>query len=192
MPWNASVFSDSPGDAEWTEPRDTIYAILGLLDSEGRTLGTIPDYTKATSRIYEDTATRILASRSSLSFLETCELASKSTTNLPSWVPDWSIRMHARCQISPNWNACAWISAQTRVVGGAGRPPWRRPCIVRCGSARLLCHWREESGHERADGKPRKNHKCHQTHHPRGKPTGTLSTWRYLSRRVLPRPAWVH
>ncbi|KAK3340003.1 heterokaryon incompatibility protein-domain-containing protein [Lasiosphaeria hispida] len=76
-----------------SDPRDKVYALLGLEDGEDQdtqvsALGIEPDYRRSETEVYCHTARHLLLHSADLNMLG----ASTATTNqtLPSWVPDWS------------------------------------------------------------------------------------------------------
>lgn len=78
-----------------TDPRDKIYALLGLPAKKDNSL--IPDYTLSTSEVYKRTTRHLLDSRQDLlvfAFVIHTPLGTletdTSTPNLPSWVPDFA------------------------------------------------------------------------------------------------------
>lgn len=75
-------------DRDATDPRDKVFAILGLVGEYYR--ATLPniDYSKSTEELYREIASLIITEENSLDIL----LAASGLTggaNLPSWVPDW-------------------------------------------------------------------------------------------------------
>jgi hypothetical protein len=81
-----------------TEPRDKVYAFCGLLPkddlgAEQNTLRIIPDYNKPTERVFIETAWFQLQSAKNLNFLgHVQDLAQTGVKNLPSWVPDLTVK----------------------------------------------------------------------------------------------------
>lgn len=75
---------------ESTNPRDKIFALLGLAadKEELRRMGIFPDYSKSKEDVYATTMVALLQ-QGHLSLLSLCEI-SKTPSCLPSWVPDWS------------------------------------------------------------------------------------------------------
>ncbi|RFU75896.1 heterokaryon incompatibility 6, or allele [Trichoderma arundinaceum] len=108
-----------------TDPRDKIYAILGLLGvQESEDLGLIPDYTLSVSECYQKATLAIMSQSKSLDILTTDRIPN-STLNLPSWVIDWSILPHpSPMSLDPN-------SEDT-----SGEVPGKRPVC-----ASLSTHW---------------------------------------------------
>ncbi|KAL1890330.1 hypothetical protein Sste5346_008332 [Sporothrix stenoceras] len=82
---------------ETTDPRDRIYACLGLMASSVRR-ALAPDYNKSVLQVYTDMSQQILATPKErfFSFFSFAQLAGDSggqkskDDNWPSWVPDWS------------------------------------------------------------------------------------------------------
>jgi hypothetical protein len=76
-------------DCKCSDPRDRIYAFLGLADQK---LSIKPDYTKTTREVYQLFVLRFLDCYQSLNILCSGELQ-ESPGDMPSWVPDWSVPM---------------------------------------------------------------------------------------------------
>jgi hypothetical protein len=76
---------------ESTNPRDKIFALLGLAgdQEELEALGVFPDYRKSKEEVYMATMAALLQ-QNHISMLSVCR-ASEIRSALPSWVPDWSI-----------------------------------------------------------------------------------------------------
>jgi hypothetical protein len=74
-------------DMSATDPRDHIFALLGLVGDAGE-LEIRPDYSKPVAKVYVDVAKKMLVA----GHLSILSLASGSSTvpDLPSWVPDWT------------------------------------------------------------------------------------------------------
>lgn len=79
-----------PHHLESTDPRDKIFALLGLAADreELEDLGVLPDYTKSCKETYT-TAMAALLQQGHISLLSFCQTP-KIQSDLPSWVPDWS------------------------------------------------------------------------------------------------------
>ncbi len=79
-----------PHNLDSTDPRDKIFALLGLASDQEdlRKKGVYPDYSKSCEEVYTLTAAALLKQGhlSMLSFIQ----YPKIQNNLPSWVPDWS------------------------------------------------------------------------------------------------------
>jgi hypothetical protein len=76
---------------ESTNPRDKIFALLDLADDqeELETLGVLPDYRKSISQVYKANMAALLQ-QNHVSMLSVCR-ASGGRTDMPSWVPNWSV-----------------------------------------------------------------------------------------------------
>ena len=95
----------STKDAQCSDPRDKLYAVLNLV-SEHERRAIQPDYTKSTSEVFRDlTLTRIF-DYGDLTLLTVCELQD-DRGELPSWVPNLSVP--SRCEMIVTAAAC-WNS----------------------------------------------------------------------------------
>ena len=72
----------------YLDPRDRIYAILGLLGKSDKIAGIEPDYVKEVGHIYQDVALRHIAHIKNIEILRLSGLKDKSS-KMPTWVPDW-------------------------------------------------------------------------------------------------------
>ena len=79
-----------PHNLESTDPRDKIFALLGLAADrdELESLNVLPDYSKTCKEIYE-TAMAALLQQGHISLLSCCQ-SPKAVPGLSSWAPDWS------------------------------------------------------------------------------------------------------
>ncbi|KUI67444.1 Heterokaryon incompatibility protein 6, OR allele [Cytospora mali] len=83
--------------ASCTDDRDRIYALLGMMNDEGKQLGIVPDYSKTASELYHDVAMRYITTYRSLDLLLSCgrfypeALSSDASNPIPTWVPNWSV-----------------------------------------------------------------------------------------------------
>lgn len=79
-----------------TNPRDKVYAFCPLMGtSPSELIDVRPRYEDAVESVYRDVATKILQHDRNLDILSHPPLpptTSSSTSNLPSWIPDWSRR----------------------------------------------------------------------------------------------------
>lgn len=77
-------------DRDAADPRDKVFAVLGLVGEENRPL-MIPDYNKTVKKVFCEAARDIIRTEDSLDILLAAG-GSKPACNggmLPSWVPDW-------------------------------------------------------------------------------------------------------
>jgi hypothetical protein len=77
-----------------TDPRDTIYALLGLLSPSERSK-VLPDYLRPASQVFAETTADIILRDKSLKILSGIESHVEDSQSLisfevPSWVPDWT------------------------------------------------------------------------------------------------------
>ncbi|CAI6339658.1 unnamed protein product [Periconia digitata] len=82
-----------------TDPRDKIYAFLGLADRNmapfrSNPNALVPNYNLSVQEVYTETARVLMASYQNLSLLSHVQDPSQTRlSNLPSWVPDYSINL---------------------------------------------------------------------------------------------------
>jgi len=85
---------------EATDPRDKVYAFLGLSDMETasqrmRVRPIVADYALPVQEVYSNAATNLLLSSGNLGLLSQVQDASRTKiTGLPSWVPDFSATLY--------------------------------------------------------------------------------------------------
>ncbi|MCJ1390770.1 hypothetical protein MMC18_003631 [Xylographa bjoerkii] len=73
-----------------SEDRDKVYGLLGIADLSIGNLGHFrPDYEKPTSRVFHEIAASNIISSQTLEVLRHCR--TRSLSDLPSWVADWSV-----------------------------------------------------------------------------------------------------
>jgi hypothetical protein len=120
-----------PHHLESTDPRDKIYALLGLAKDRAdlERFGLSPDYTKSCKELYTTTMA-VLLEQGHISLLSHCQMP-KLQSDLPSWVPDWSRSTTDMLQdvendhitIYPKFNASGSESYSTKidVVGTHGK-----------------------------------------------------------------------
>lgn len=108
-----------------TEPRDLIYAPLGIATDRGQ-LGIVPDYSKNLDLIFKEVACALLR-EGRLGVLLSASLQDP-TLQLPSWVPDWSTDFDAdpgrvyradqgHSQRPSTLKAISWLSDQVTLDG---------------------------------------------------------------------------
>jgi hypothetical protein len=116
---------------ESTNPRDKIFALLGLAkdQEELETLGVFPDYTKPREEVYI-TAMAALLRQGHTSLLSHCR-TSRTRSNLPSWVIDWSVCMLETLQdvepdhltLYPRFTACGPKVQNHIIIPDMGQEP---------------------------------------------------------------------
>lgn len=77
---------------QFSEPRDRIYALLGIICRDDCVLELEPVYTQPVSSVFENIVLLYLRRDNSLDILACCELSEDQPLS-PSWVPDWSNRV---------------------------------------------------------------------------------------------------
>lgn len=78
-------------DREATDPRDKVFAVLGLLQpgADGVHPPPTADYSKPVDQVYREAAAYIINSKASLDILLAASGLDGEESNLPSWVPNW-------------------------------------------------------------------------------------------------------
>ncbi|KAK0649992.1 hypothetical protein B0T16DRAFT_411009 [Cercophora newfieldiana] len=75
-------------DREATDPRDKVFAVLGLVGDENPKPQLQPDYTKPMHQVYREAAASVIISENSLDLLLAAS-GTRARDGLPTWVPDW-------------------------------------------------------------------------------------------------------
>ncbi|ENI07891.1 hypothetical protein COCC4DRAFT_37671 [Bipolaris maydis ATCC 48331] len=112
---------------EATDPRDKIFALLGLVNDKDslEALGVFPDYTRSKEEVYTTTMTAMLR-KGHISLLSIC-CGIKRPNGLPSWVPDWSkpdppmLQLVGDDELFPTYNACGSKNEYHFVLPGKDR-----------------------------------------------------------------------
>lgn len=75
-----------------TDPRDRVYALLGLIGGHEAKLNIVPDYTRTPTQVYQDVVASYLKNLRRIDPLACCELPEDGPPdeNFPTWVPDWA------------------------------------------------------------------------------------------------------
>ncbi|TEY54139.1 hypothetical protein BOTCAL_0242g00090 [Botryotinia calthae] len=82
-----------------SDPRDKVFGLLGLRCNAEEVLPRLAklmlhvDYNKSLQQVYQDAAEYIILSQQDLEICYAQPLTAKNVQGLPSWVPDWSVRM---------------------------------------------------------------------------------------------------
>jgi Heterokaryon incompatibility protein (HET) len=106
-----------------TEKKDKIYALCGLADDVGSDdLDIKPEYSKSVrvEDVYRETAENILRKSSSLDLLSVRRVTHNSKSQLPTWVPDWSV--------PDSWAGMFLPGAPEK----SGYKHWATPAELRC------------------------------------------------------------
>ncbi|KAJ9503020.1 hypothetical protein H2202_001172 [Exophiala xenobiotica] len=100
--WNDEFCTDLAGAmtlfsfSKAKDPRDYIYAALGLIKHSSRPNRIVPDYTKDVSEVYLEAASHMILERKDLYLWGLNDPpGTKTVPNLPTWVPDWSMESEA-------------------------------------------------------------------------------------------------
>lgn len=75
---------------EASDPRDRIYALLGLNSAKRYRNALRPDYGIAVEDLYTNLAREILVQDGNINFLHSAGIVYRPSLSLPSWVPDWT------------------------------------------------------------------------------------------------------
>lgn len=82
--WSLSGYFDS------TDPRDRIYALLGLAPAKKYRDALRPDYGIKVEDLFVEVARQLLMNKGSILFLHMAGISHRRSLSLPSWVPDWT------------------------------------------------------------------------------------------------------
>ncbi|KAL9631354.1 MAG: hypothetical protein Q9204_004267 [Flavoplaca sp. TL-2023a] len=74
---------------EATNPKDKVYALLGMASDMPDDADFKPNYAKPIAEVYQDLVEFIVTKDRNLDILRACEISGPEH-DLPSWVPDWS------------------------------------------------------------------------------------------------------
>lgn len=75
-----------------TNPRDHIYAALGIVKPQSLCQDVVPDYSKSIEEVFYEAASHIIRLRKDLYLWSNKTLMSRRTMpKLPSWVPEWTM-----------------------------------------------------------------------------------------------------
>lgn len=113
---------------EATDPRDKIYAVLGVLE-EQKNPGVFPDYTASVEELFIGTAQKIIRRDGDLSILSNC-FGSLEDTELPSWVPDWRVPRRTALLKSFDWSEGTEWAAFYKIAGSQSRLGTEPPTVI--------------------------------------------------------------
>jgi Heterokaryon incompatibility protein (HET) len=85
-----------------SDPRDRIYALLGMVDRSEADIVIEPDYGKTVGEVYKDVALEYIKKRRNLEILRSCGLENK-ILELPKWSPDWAASKNIQHWRTPTW-----------------------------------------------------------------------------------------
>lgn len=75
---------------EARNPRDKVFALLGLCTTAAERLNIRPDYSQSVEDLFRGVARYLLPRADGLDLLHNAETGSSRSRKLPSWVPDWT------------------------------------------------------------------------------------------------------
>lgn len=81
---------------EATDPRDKVYALLGLASDIPNDAEFGPDYSSSVAQVYQELVRFVVMKDQNLDILRACQ-TSRPEHKLPSWVPDWSMAGSIQC-----------------------------------------------------------------------------------------------
>jgi hypothetical protein len=91
---------------EATDPRDKVFVVLGLsnkITPLNPFLGQLkPTYEKPVQKVYVDVARYLILATGRLDILRAC-VGSGTITRLPSWTPDWTVKLMRDTAGMPRW-----------------------------------------------------------------------------------------
>ncbi|KAF4633144.1 hypothetical protein G7Y89_g4978 [Cudoniella acicularis] len=99
------------------DPRDRIYAMLGLITEDKSQWTVTPDYSTNVSHVYKNVAIGYIDAFSDLNFLRFCDIGARECgRDLPSWAPDWQCLLSS-APLLPTYSAHGLASAKIRFEG---------------------------------------------------------------------------
>ena len=108
-----------------TDPRDKVYAVLGLVNGDDSMVSSIPiEYTKPVAQVYLDVAVAALNVYKDLSLLSFVQHPNEfiADTGFPSWVPRWDFSLSEAAKIGhPSWYTSEGRFLETYFVTTDGR-----------------------------------------------------------------------
>ena len=99
-------------DYNWplaSDPRDRVFALLHL-STDSKEFNDFPDYSKSTAEVYYKTAIQCLK-QGHIDIFSYCQFP-KRLESLPTWIPDWSMKIRYPCVQSP-WLSKFTVSGDT-------------------------------------------------------------------------------
>jgi hypothetical protein len=100
------------------DPRDYIYAALGMVKVGHKTSCIVPDYTKEIAQVYLEAATHMIIDRQDLYIWGRNDPPRrKSLKQISTWVPDWSVESDQRAILHFNLEFSKCISGQPAING---------------------------------------------------------------------------
>lgn len=107
-----------------TDPRDKIFAVLGLVSGSIEGLGIRPDYQASIEDVYCEATRRLMAVSRGLDVLGVCFLFNdRVVPELPSWVPDWGSRGYLAQPLTEDALGGPRVTHASRKV--AASPSWQ-------------------------------------------------------------------
>jgi hypothetical protein len=85
-----AILRSGIAEREASDPRDLVYGILGLVQTNNEKQQIVADYSLTTAQVFAHVAANIIDDRQDLWILTFNELGRHKQFGLPSWVPDWS------------------------------------------------------------------------------------------------------
>ena len=85
-----------------SDPRDRIFAVLGLIDKTQANMHIEPDYTQSVGKVYKDVAVEYIKKRRNLEILRDCGMRDKKS-ELVKWIPEWAVPTELQDWQMPSW-----------------------------------------------------------------------------------------
>ncbi|CAJ2505055.1 Uu.00g124490.m01.CDS01 [Anthostomella pinea] len=124
-------------DARWfeaTDPRDKVYALIGLADDGG---AISVDYRKSAAQVYADAARYVIRGSRSLRVLSLVNAINTDHIDFPTWTPRWD----TRCDRAYLWLRKFTASGSSQAVHVEDGASWRTLTLkgVKKGVLRHIC-----------------------------------------------------